>query len=67
MKENIELVIIVIISIIALVYGFYLLSQMPSEIIKKMDKECKEQLKKRDEEYEKEKEFHNALKEWLFK
>lgn len=66
MENNIAWIILII-GIIALIYGIYLLNKMPSEIIKKMENECKEQLKKSNEEYEKNKKFNYVFKKWLFK
>ena len=64
---DIKLIILVIVGIIACIYGFYLLYNMPSEIMKNMEKEVKECIEKRDKEYEERQEFNKALRNWLFR
>lgn len=64
---NIELIILVIISIICCVYGLYLLSSMPSVIMKNMEIEVKERIKENDKKYEEQEKFYYELKKWLFR
>ena len=64
---DIKLIILVIVGIIACIYGFYLLYNMPSEIMKNMEREVKECIEKRDKEYEEQQEFNKALRKWLFR
>lgn len=64
---DIKLIILVIVGIIACIYGFYLLYNMPSEIMKNMEREVKECIEKRDKEYEERQEFNKALRNWLFR
>ena len=64
---DIKLIILVIVGIIACIYGFYLLYNMPSEIMKNMEREVKECIEKRDKEYEERQELNKVLKKWLFR
>lgn len=63
---NIKLIVLAIVGIIACIYGFYLLYNMPSEIMKNTEREVSKCIKKQNKEYEERQEFNKALRKWFF-
>lgn len=50
--DEIKLIVVFIVGVVACVYGFYLLYNMPNEIMKNMEREIREHIEKSDREYE---------------
>lgn len=65
--DEIKLIVVLIVSVVACVYGFYLLYNMPNEIMKNMGREIKEHIEESDREYEKQQEMIKGLRKWLFR
>ena len=59
--------ILIILGLVGLIiFSLNLLCSMPSDFMKEFEKSCREEIKKRDKEYEEREKRDKALAKWLF-
>jgi hypothetical protein len=68
MKGNISMqeAIILFLSIVLIIISLKFLYSMPSDFLKEFEKSCKEEIKRRDEEFERKEKTNENLRKWLF-
>lgn len=59
--------ILIILSTIGVFIGLAVLYSMPAAFLKEFEKQCYEQVKKRDVELEQKEKLNSELRKWLFK